>query len=315
MNEMAPLTPEAPELFSRSPPRLPKQMSRFRALLDTKGFAVIRGPSPVLRWPMLPATDEAASFREELGRLSSAALAWLERATVAGRSAPPEANPDAAGSGRFRHYHWGTYAWRCAPGERFQPARPYADPVSGVRYTTYFQPAGLNPESEIERRFAPFPDDLLADPGLQDLADILFRIIPGRFFPNEGRDPLKMGIHLIKLQSIQGRPGVSSPNTIHVDGERITFVILLERRGIVGGGNLIVERSFAKPAYHPNDVPESARIAELMLVDPLDTLAFDDARWAHYVFPVQARENGDGGRLVLLVDFTPIRPVLSDEML
>jgi hypothetical protein len=136
---------------------------------------------------------------------------------------------------------------------------------------------------------------------------------PASLFPNEGRGLIKVGLHVIALQADGIQPGISSPNRIHVEGEYITFVILLERTGVIGGESLVAERVYADK--HPNEVPFDARLAELTLSEPMDTLAVDDRRLSHYVFPVFARRNAHGRRAVLLVDFTPLEPGTSDNRL
>jgi hypothetical protein len=250
---------------------------------------------------------------ERLLGTTTLALRWIDEAVMRTRAAPRDLNPGAEKVNRFRFYHPGIYRSRCPRGERFEPSKAYKDSRDGTRYTTYLQPAGLNRDCAEERRFTPLPHVLLDHSGLQELLDSCFQATPTSLFPNQGRDWLKVGIHLIRLHPRQHQAGISSPNVAHVDGERVTWIILLERHNVIGGGSMIVSRDHRDT--HPNEIPLHARLAELTLSKRLDTVVVDDCRVAHYVFPVIAGSNTEGWRSVLLIDFTPLTLVLSDELI
>jgi hypothetical protein len=260
---------------------------------------------------------ERDGFAREKGEniravLSAPALDWIAMARGAGNSAPIDRNPGGREAGRRRYYSVGVYLRRAAAGKRFVPSPPCVDGM-GREFTTYLQPPGMNRDYAAERQFAPFPDRLLEHPGVQDVIDLCFQATPSSLFPDQGRGWLKVGLHLICLEAEGARPGISSPNRAHVDGELSTTIIMLNRDNVKGGESLVVERQFADT--HPNEIPFEHRRAELTLEGPLDMLTVDDRRLAHYVFPVYARNNTRGHRTVLLVDFTPLVPETSDQLL
>lgn len=244
--------------------------------------------------------------------ISATAIDWVAMAREAGRSAPIDQNRGGWVAGRHRYYSVGIYVKRAAAGTRFLPFPPFVD-ISGEPFTTFLQPLGVNRDYNAERRFEPLPEYLIRHDGLQEIIDLCFKVIPSSLFPNEARDWLRAGLHLISLHAEGARPGIISPNRAHVDGELSTTIVMLERVNVIGGVSLVVEREFAD--MHPNEIPFEARRAHITLDDTLDILTVDDRRVAHYVFPVFARNNTKGHRTVLLVDFTPLVPETSDQLL
>ena len=119
--------------------------------------------------------------------------------------------------------------------------------------------------------------------------------------------PFIAGVHLVTYEARPGRPAVSSPDLLHCDGEPFTFIHLVERRNVEGGANMIAPRAFEKK--RPDEVPPEAVLAELTLESPLDTIAVNDAKVAHYVSRVQTVPGADRGwRSVILVDFSILAP-------
>jgi hypothetical protein len=290
----------APQLAPGIAPALPVAgrphltMERYRDALERDGYAYEKGEN-----------IQAA--------LSAPALNWIAMAQEAGNNAPIDQNPGGREAGRRRYYDGGIYQRRAAAGKRFVRCSPCVEEGTGHEFTTYQQPPGMNRDYVAERRFAPFPAHLLDHAGAQDIIDLCFQATPSSLFPNQARGWLKVGLHLICLEAEGARPGISSPNRAHVDGELSTTIIMLDRYNVIGGESLAVERQFADT--HPNEIPFEARRAELTLERPLDMLTVDDRRLAHYVFPVFARNNTKGHRTVLLVDFTPLSPESSDQVL
>ena len=93
--------------------------------------------------------------------------------------------------------------------------------------------------------------------------------------------------------------GTSSPNCLHKDGEPYTYVHLLKRDGIVGGESLVADNS-KQPLF------------EVTLHDLLDTLVVRDETVFHHVKPIRVLPDSEEGyRLVLLIDFTPLKPTIS----
>ncbi|MBK3662815.1 2OG-Fe dioxygenase family protein [Bradyrhizobium diazoefficiens] len=244
--------------------------------------------------------------------LSASALDWIKMAREAGRCAPLDQNRGGREAGRHRYYSAGVYVNHAAAGTRFVPCPPFVD-ASGELFTTFLQPPGTNRDYDTERRFDPFPETLIRHDGLQQLVDLCFQITPSSLFPNEARDWLRVGLHLVCLHAEGVRPGMSSPNRAHVDGELCTSIVMVERVNVIGGASLVVEREFADA--HPNEIPSESRLADITLEATLDILTVDDRRVAHYVFPVFAGKNTIGHRTVLLVDFTPLITVDSEQLL
>lgn len=260
---------------------------------------------------------ERDGFAHESGKniqsvLSANAIDWIKMARDAGRSAPVDRNRGGYEAGRHRYYTIGLYVKNAVVGARFLPCPPFVN-GTGERFTTFLQPLGMNRDYDAERRFEPLPENLIRHDGIQELVELCFQITPSSLFPNEARDWLRVGLHLICLHAEGARPGVTSPNRAHVDGELSTSIVMLERVNVIGGASLVVGREFADT--HPNEIPFECRRARMTLEETLDILTVDDRRVAHYVFPVFARKNTKGHRTVLLVDFTPLVPETSDQLL
>lgn len=273
--------------------RIHPTIERYRDALEREGFAYESGK-----------TIKSV--------LSASAIDWVRMAADAGRSAPVDQSRGGCEAGRHRYYSVGLYVKYAAAGTRFVPCPPFVD-ISGERYTSFLQPPGMNRDYDTERRFQPFPENLIGHNGLQEIVDLCFQLTPSSLFPNEARDWLRAGLHLVSLHAEGTRPGISSPNRVHVDGELSTSIVMLERVNVVGGASLVVERDFVD--MHPNEIPFECRRTCMTLEETLDILTVDDRRVAHYVFPVFARKNAKGHRTVLLVDFTPLVPETSDQLL
>jgi hypothetical protein len=226
--------------------------------------------------------------------------------------APIDRNPGGAEARRSREYATLLYGRRTAVENRLTVMPSFLDD-DGAPFTAYLQPPGANPEHSEERRFQPIPDRLLKDPALVMLIEILLRMIHRRLFPDNGRGWIKVGLHLIKLSAEGELPGISSPNRTHIDGEFVTFVILLERKNVIGGESLVARREHK--GQHPDEVPDRDRLYETTMTEPFEILAVDDRRVAHHVAPVFAKRNTTGHRSVLLVDFTPIYGGDTDQTL
>lgn len=277
----------------RGPQPLPKAFENFRDRFEKDGFAYLSG----------------ATIRPLVGPVIED---WLELATEAGRTAPPDRNAGSDGSGRSRYYSTALLSPRSGPGHRFKLLEPYED-ETGQLYTTYLQPAGANREQAAERRFEPLPEHLLSHGGLAELVELYFRFCTGSLFPAAIPDLLKVGLHIISLAPEGASAALSSPNRVHFDGEFVTFIVLLERTNVIRGDSLVADRAYAD--CHPDEIPSSGQRYRGVLETQFDTLASDDRRTSHYVYPVFARSNGSGRRTVLLIDFTPLSPETSDARL
>jgi hypothetical protein len=247
---------------------------------------------------------ELEGFAFVTGAQVQAAMGGADVATLvqAARLAP--ADPyDLTGS-RFRRYHQATFFPWCS---RIVSNPPFEDGPNLAPYSAYFQAKHFNIEyGNQRRRFAPFGDELLSNPALLALTNICFRLIPRWRLKGDGRWPVLVGMHLVRLQSDGRRAAVATPNHAHQDGEPFTFVIMLERDNIVGGVSYIVQARCA--GRHPDDLLDCEVLATGTLTEPLDIAAVDDARVAHHVTGVLGADGRPGSRSVLLLDYSELHP-------
>ena len=121
----------------------------------------------------------------------------------------------------------------------------------------------------------------------------------------------KVGLHLIRLEVNKRHPiSVSSPDCLHRDGEFFTFAHLIQRKGVVGGVNTIGTLK-AEGAKVENLTSEQI-IDQFMLDTPLQGYGVYDAAVSHAVESIRLSPGEEYGmRDILLVDFTPVIPLLS----
>ncbi|MFK4492405.1 2OG-Fe dioxygenase family protein [Bradyrhizobium sp. USDA 336] len=176
---------------------------------------------------------------------------------------------------------------------------------AGRRFVShYLQSAGANPEHQGKvRSFAPLTEEQRNSSFLQKVIWSCLHVTPLRNVPQ----PVAVGCHIVRLVAKPGSPAMASPNCIHQDHEPFTFAALIERRGVIGGENLIAAPEAAN--QHPDEVERSAIIARFTLEHPWDGWVVDDKKVSHYLSPVEIAAGYDEGhRLILLVDFTPMIP-------
>jgi hypothetical protein len=171
---------------------------------------------------------------------------------------------------------------------------------------TYQQPAALNSEEQgTARRFAAIPPDVLASDWMQDI--IRFDFAQLRFTDAEMSGPIQVGVHIVEMRPRVGVPAVASPNRVHRDGEHYTCAHLIDRHGVVGGENHIVDPDWADNEI--SVVPRSAIRSAFTLEHPLDSYIVRDDRVAHHVAGVELADGAaTGSRTILLIDFTPMQP-------
>ena len=100
---------------------------------------------------------------------------------------------------------------------------------------------------------------------------------------------------------------MASPNRVHRDGEHYTCAHLIDRHGVVGGENHIVDPEWAD--HEMAAVPQTAIRSAFTLENPLDTYIVRDDRVAHHVAGVTlAPGTESGSRTILLIDYTPMQP-------
>jgi len=120
------------------------------------------------------------------------------------------------------------------------------------------------------------------------------------------RQPLQLGISLLKLFVKPGQEiALSTPDTLHQDGETFTFAHLIHRENCDGGENIIA--ALTATGQHPHNIDKHLIETTFTLKSPLDSYAIHDTAVCHYVSGVKAKNpNKQAQRCILLIDFTPL---------
>ncbi|GAA2682648.1 MULTISPECIES: 2OG-Fe dioxygenase family protein [Actinosynnema] len=211
-------------------------------------------------------------------------------------------DPYAPAAGRRRRYGRGVLL----PWQREFSWLPPVPVQDGRSYRNSYYQGGHNPEYVgVSRDLMPLTE------GIRDNA-LLRRVIMFDFdqtwwTPEDSTWPLHVGVHVIKLSVDQaGALAVSSPPTLHQDGEPFTFAHLLVRRNAEGGTNVIASPGCR--GMDPANVPAELILSRFELTRPLESYGVADEMVSHYVGPVGKGPGVEPGeRVVLLVDFTPMR--------
>lgn len=210
----------------------------------------------------------------------------------------PYAGPDIL---RYRRYSSGLYnAWL---GE-FEWVKP------SLQEEVIYNQGGYNPEyPETTRKFASIPCDVLCNPVLKLLIDNDFHRT--RFVDEQPDAIYRVGVHLVRLKVDKDHPIVTvSPDCLHCDGEPYTFAHLVNHESVIGGENYIatVEAAGRKPdSLRPDEI-----IAEFVLQGELESFAVDDRQVSHALATVRLAPGATMGlRDIVLIDFTPLMPVLG----
>jgi hypothetical protein len=175
-------------------------------------------------------------------------------------------------------------------------ALPWASILIDRPVDTYHQSADHNPEDgDVVRRFAELTPSLRHNELLRRLIQFDLDQLP--LTEAQRSNPIDVGIHLIRMVATPSRPGVSSPNCLHKDGEPWTFVHVMDRYGVGGGESVVADNN-------------KTIIFEVTLGgEALDTIVVDDSAVYHMVRPIRVLTGLDYGfRTALLVDFTPLKP-------
>lgn len=235
--------------------------------------------------------------------LTERAIAGLAAATEA---LPPD--PYCSGNFRFRRYaRLFIQAWNGTI-----TTAPTASDDNGRAVQLYQQPASLNVEEDgVGRWFPAIDGETLESDWLQHI--IRFDFAQLAFTAAERSAPIQIGVHLVESRPSRNEPAVASPNLVHRDGEYYTCAHLIERAGVVGGENHIVDPGWANSPI--GDVPQQAIRAAFTLWHPLEGYIVRDDRVAHHVDPVLLDADAErGARKMLLIDFTPMRPDMLTEI-
>ncbi|MFB5661834.1 2OG-Fe dioxygenase family protein [Alteribacillus sp. HJP-4] len=175
--------------------------------------------------------------------------------------------------------------------------------IDGNTYYEYFQ-GSFNPEYTGEyRRFPAIGERTRRNHLLEKI--ILFNFKQTFWTKEDALMPFHAGVHFVKLKAEKsGEKAVSSPNTLHQDGEPFTFAHLISRKNVKGGLNAI-----SIPEHRgrlPEDIKEGGLTASFYLSSPLESYGIYDPLVTHYVGDVEKGEgDGPGERSAILIDYQP----------
>ncbi|MCL7494564.1 2OG-Fe dioxygenase family protein [Streptomyces sp. MCA2] len=139
-----------------------------------------------------------------------------------------------------------------------------------------------------DRVFEPIAEDVLLSPGLRALVGFDARMATAV----NGNTSWKVGVHLVRVVARAGSDGLPTPEGRHRDGHTCVGLHLMRRDGVTGGLSTV----------HPND---GSDIVQTTLLQPLDSMFFDDNMITHEVSPTIA-EGTSGVRDMLQIDFNPM---------
>ncbi|AWK14490.1 2OG-Fe dioxygenase family protein [Candidatus Fukatsuia symbiotica] len=118
--------------------------------------------------------------------------------------------------------------------------------------------------------------------------------------------PIYIGVHFIKIEcSDNTKPGISSPNCFHQDGEPFTFAHLISRKENTAGGINFIGKVSAKNK-RLEEVDKQEILNEFTLHEFLDSFAVCDEAVSHYVSPIYKIKdsNGKAERCIILIDYS-----------
>lgn len=120
--------------------------------------------------------------------------------------------------------------------------------------------------------------------------------------------PLAWESHVIRLTAKPGKPAVATPDVIHFDdptNRMVTFIIIIERHGVVGGVNLIAARRCAGMASAA--VPAEDLYFQGTIERSFDGYGFIDSDVSHYVSGIHVAPGAESGaRTILIFDFVKL---------
>lgn len=217
--------------------------------------------------------------------------------------------PDPYGEGKHRYRRYGRALLFPEERERSLEWRPTSRDERGAEIVEYFQDQ-YNPDFVGARRRLPaLTDEAKSNPLLTRLIWYDWGLTS---WDNKGSDlPFLVGVHFIKLSVAQdGQSAVSSPNSLHQDGETFTFAHLVTKKNVHGGANVIASPKYS--GLHPDDLRERVLMARFELSAPMDSYGVYDEKVSHHVDPVRRGPLPEPAeRGIILVDFAPIAPHMA----
>ncbi|EIW58012.1 uncharacterized protein TRAVEDRAFT_49029 [Trametes versicolor FP-101664 SS1] len=172
---------------------------------------------------------------------------------------------------------------------------------------TYYNQGVFNPEHNSERRAMPSIPESMHHELLEKL--ILTDVALCDWSVDELRHPIIVGVHFIKTAPTEEHPvSKTTPNSLHQDGHKFSFVHLVQRRNAIGGENVIAAQGGRYSGLQPSEVPAEDVLARFYLESPLDTWAAYDAKCSHYAGPVMQEVPGPepSERSVIICDIEPM---------
>lgn len=171
----------------------------------------------------------------------------------------------------------------------------------GVELAAYFQ-GKFNPEHPGDYREFPAIDAEILENKL--LQKIIMADFEKTFWNEQDKImPIHVGVHFVKLNVEEANDiAVSSPNSLHQDGEPFTFAHLIERYNVEGGTNAI-----GIPEVR-HMLPEETKDGQLHdvfeITEPLESYGVNDKKVSHYVSPITRGPLDEAGRRsVILIDY------------
>lgn len=176
----------------------------------------------------------------------------------------------------------------------------------------YRQAPDINPEQHgALRSYAPLPASLWSNAFLKEVILFDLAMLPLKdIWTNAKRNPIAVGMHLIRMVARPGQPAVASPSVPHQDGEPFTFIHLINRRGVNGGYSQIFRNT---PINGVSSCGEL--LLQTTLQHCLDTLVIWDKEVFHHVTEVEVGDgSAEGVRDVLIIDFSPLEECKFNSM-
>jgi hypothetical protein len=149
------------------------------------------------------------------------------------------------------------------------------DNIRPLPHTAFLQSATSNRLfGGVQRKFQPLLDSTYENDCLRWIIDF----DSGHFWRRQvpPTSAWTVGIHQIRVIALPGQPGHPTPEGIHQDGTHFVAVHLV-KRGNVNGGVSEIYDSHKQP------------LAQVALLEPLDSMILDDRRVFHAVTSIEVR--------------------------
>jgi hypothetical protein len=153
--------------------------------------------------------------------------------------------------------------------------RASGDPLRLLPPEPFYQDERLNAYSGgIRRHYEPLAAHTAESLFLRHLIYDLYSMLPT--WATKSGEPWNIGVHLLRIVGTRELPGLPAPEGVHQDGHEFTSITLIRRENVRGAASIFT------------DLEKKNVILEHTLVDPLDTLLFDDSECMHDVTPVES---------------------------